>query len=83
MGGQTRALRRDRLQAPEESKDWSWPRTQYDRGEDVLATILSECLDEMQRDGGDIETVLAQNPELTAEIKPLLEVAAMLRARRT
>jgi len=78
MGGQMRALGRDRLQALEKSKDWSWPRTEYDRGEDVLATVLSECLDEMQRDGGDIETVLAQNPELAAEIRPLLEVAALL-----
>ena len=83
MGGQTRALRRHRLQALERSKHWVWPRTKYDRGEAALATVLGECLDAMQRDGADIETALAQQPDLAAEIRPLLEVAAMLRPERT
>jgi len=60
-----------------------WFSAQHDRGEAVLATVLSECLDEMQRNGEDIETALAQNPDLAAEIRPLLEVAAMLRQERT
>ena len=83
MRGQTRTLRRRKLQALESPKQSRWPRKEYDRGEDVLAAVLSECLDEMQRNGGDIETALAQNPDLAAEIRPLLEVAAALRAARS
>ena len=79
MGGQTRALGRHRLQALETSKHWVWPRAEYNRGEAVLAVALSECLDEMQRNGGDLEAALGQSPELAVEIRPLLEVAAMLR----
>jgi len=67
----------------EKSKHWMLSGAQHDRGEAVLATVLSECLDEMQRNGEDIETALAQNPDLAGEIRPLLEVAAMLRQERT
>jgi len=79
MGGQTRTLGRHRPQALERSKRWMWPRTDYDRGEALLAIALSECLDEMQVNGGDIEAALKGCPELAADIQPLLEVAAMLR----
>jgi hypothetical protein len=51
-------------------------------GEVVLADALSECLDEMQKNGGDIEAALGRKPDMAADIKPLLEVAAMLRAAR-
>ena len=81
MGGQTRALGRHRLQALERSKPW-WPRNHHKMGEVVLADALSECLDEMQRNGGDIEAALGRKPDMAADIKPLLEVAAMLRAAR-
>ena len=83
MGGQTRTPRRHRLQALEKSKHRKRPREQYDRREAVLARVLGECLNEMQRNGGDIEAALAQYPDLAAEIRPLLEVAAMLRPART
>ncbi len=80
MGGQTRALGRHRLQALERSKPW--PRNQNKMGEVVLADALSECLDEMQKNGGDIEAALGRKPDMAADIKPLLEVAAMLRMAR-
>jgi hypothetical protein len=82
MGGQTRAPGH-RPQALEKSKHRKQPRAQYDRGEAVLARVLGECLDEMQRNGGDIEAALALYPDLAAEIRPLLEVASMLRPART
>lgn len=82
MGGQTRGLGRHRLQALEEPNHMLWPRSKSDRGEVVLATVLSECLDEMQRNGGDIEGALEHNPDFAADIRPLLEVAALLRPVR-
>ena len=82
MSGQTRALGRHRLQALESSKPWMWPRSQNKMGEVALADALSECLDEMQKNGGDIEAALGQNPQMAADIRPLLEVAAMLRLAR-
>jgi len=44
----------------------------------MLATALSECLDEMRNNGGDIEAALERVPGLAPEIRPLLEVAALL-----
>jgi hypothetical protein len=55
-----------------------WTRAEYDEGEAVLAIALSECLDEMQQNGGDIEAALGRNPHLAVHIRPLLEVAALL-----
>lgn len=83
MGGETRTLRRHRPRARERSKRWMWPRGDYDRGEAALAIALSECLDEMQMNGGDVEAALVRYPELAADILPLLEVAAMLRRPKT
>lgn len=83
MRGQTPALRRQGPQALDRPKHGMRPRAKYNKVEEELAAALSECLDEMQKNGGDIEAALARNPELAAEIRPLLEVAAMLRAART
>lgn len=49
-----------------------------DEREIILAIALSECLDEMQNNGGDIEAALERIPGLAPEIRPLLEVAALL-----
>ena len=82
MGGQTRSLGRHRLQALDDPKPWMWPRNQNKMGEVILADALSECLDEMQKNGGNIEAALASKPDMAADIRPLLEVAAMLRLAR-
>ncbi len=79
MSGQTRTRRRHERRALDRSKHWGRPRANDDVAEGLLATVLSECLDEMQRNGGDIETAMMHNPGLANEIRPLLEVAAMLR----
>lgn len=81
-GGQTRVLRRDEILPLGRTKHWVWPREQYDEGEAVLALALTECLDEMQRNGGNIEAALGRSPRLAAHIRPLLEVAAMLLPKR-
>ena len=49
-----------------------------DEREIMLAIALSECLDQMQNNGGDIEAALERVPGLAPEIRPLLEVAALL-----
>jgi hypothetical protein len=59
-----------------------WTPAEYDEGEAVLAIALSECLDEMQHNGGDVEAALVRSPHLAADIRPLLEVAALLLPER-
>lgn len=81
-GGQTRVLRRCG-QGLEKSKPWARTRADYDEeGEAVLAVALCECLDEMQNNGGDIDAALGRSPHLAVEIRPLLEVAALLLPER-
>ncbi len=81
--GQTQPRGRHALQALRRSRGWGWARAHYDEGEVVLAVALSECLDEMQRNGGDVDAALGRSPHLAAEIRPLLEVAALLLPERT
>ena len=83
MSGQTRTRRRHERRALGRSKHWSGSRGNHDVAEGLLATVLSECLDEMQRNGGDIETAIMHNPDLAGEVRPLLEIAAMLRPAKT
>ena len=80
-GGQTRVLRRCG-QSLDKSKPWARTRADYDEGEAVLAVALSECLDEMQNNGGDVDAALGRSPHLAVEIRPLLEVAALLLPER-
>ncbi len=80
-GGQTRVLGRY-AQVLRKSKPCSWTRADYDEGEVVLAVALSECLDEMQMNGGDVDAALGRSRHLAAEIRPLLEVAALLLPER-
>lgn len=52
----------------------------YDAGEVRLAKILARCMD-AQRNGKSIEPVLARYPQEAIELRPLLEIAEMLRAQ--
>ena len=80
-GGQTRVLGRY-AQVVGRPKSCAWTRADYNEGEVVLAVALSECLDEMQMNGGDVDAALGRSPHLAAEIRPLLEVAALLLPER-
>ena len=46
-----------------------------------LAKVLARCVD-AQRRGTDLETILARYPAEADELRPLLEIAAMLQERR-
>lgn len=82
MRGQTQPQGRHALQTLRRSRDRGRTRTDYDGREIILATALSECLDEMQRNGGDIEAALRRSPYLAPEVRPLLEVASLLLPRK-
>ena len=80
---QTQPRGRHALQELRRSRGRGWARAHYDEGEAVLAVALSECLDEMQDNGGDVDAALGRSPHLAVEIRPLLEVAALLLLERT
>jgi hypothetical protein len=50
-------------------------------GELRMAKILARCI-EAQRRGMSIESILTRYPEEAIELRPLLEIAEMLRTRR-
>lgn len=76
--GQTQPRGRYALQALSRTRGWSHAHVHYDEREVTLAIALSECLDEMQKNGGNIDAALSRSPHVAADIKPLLEVAALL-----
>ncbi|MBI2912723.1 MAG: hypothetical protein HYY03_02245 [Chloroflexi bacterium] len=48
----------------------------------ALAAALDECLQAIERGEGDLDSLADRYPAAKPEIRPLLEIAAALRARR-
>jgi len=51
--------------------------------QEEFARILEVCLDRLQSGEATLETILVEHPDLAPELRPLLEVAAWLRAKQT
>ena len=47
----------------------------------ALARILEECLEALDEGETDVASLAARYPQAAAEIRPLLEIAVMLRER--
>src|SRR3972149_1072677 len=49
----------------------------------ILARILEECLEAMERGETDLDRLAGRYPEARDEIRPLIEIAQLLRRRRS